>query len=110
MVLRYELSNENLFMPLFSSLISLHNCSQLDLQLAGEEGDIASFIPNGEWSLLGEIHSSSVLPPRIGWHQVPRPGEQRLSCRSLQPSRGRGRSEADGHAEYQQPLRLPWPD
>ena len=27
---------------------------QLDLQLAGDEGDIASFIPNGEWSLLGE--------------------------------------------------------
>ena len=61
MVSRYELSNENLFMPLFSSLISLPNCSQLDLQLAGEEGDIASFIPNGEWSLLGEIHSSSVF-------------------------------------------------
>ena len=57
MASRCELSNENLFMPLFSSLISLHNCSQLDLQLAGEEGDTASFIPNGEWSLLGEIRS-----------------------------------------------------
>ena len=58
MASRYELSNENLFMPLFSPLISLHNCSQLDLQLAGEEGDIASFIPNGEWSLLGETQLS----------------------------------------------------
>ena len=27
---------------------------QLDLQLAADEGDTASFIPNGEWSLLGE--------------------------------------------------------
>ena len=26
---------------------------QLDFQLAAEEGDIASFIPNGEWALLG---------------------------------------------------------
>ena len=73
MASRYELSNENLFMPLFSPLISLHNCSQLDLQLAGEEGDIASFIPNGEWSLLGESHSILHLYTNITviWNMSP---------------------------------------
>jgi len=30
-----------------------YNGFKLDLQLSSEEGDIASFIPNGEWSLLG---------------------------------------------------------
>ena len=28
---------------------------QLDFQLAADAGDTASFIPNGEWALMGEL-------------------------------------------------------
>ena len=31
---------------------------QLDFQLASEEGDTGSFIPNGEWALLGGSQAS----------------------------------------------------
>ena len=30
---------------------------QLDFQLASEEGDMSTFIPNGEWALLGRNNS-----------------------------------------------------
>ena len=35
---------------------------QLDFQLASEEGDTGSFIPNGEWALLGnELPNNSIV-------------------------------------------------
>ena len=39
---------------------------QLDFQLASEEGDTGSFIPNGEWALLGnELPNNSIV--KIGF-------------------------------------------
>ena len=31
--------------------------TQVDLQLAGEEGDSSTYIENGEWDLRGEAHT-----------------------------------------------------
>ena len=35
-------------------LFSLNILFQLDFQLKDKEGDSSSFIPNGEWALLGK--------------------------------------------------------
>ena len=37
---------------------------QLDFQLASEEGDTGSFIPNGEWALLGRSQVSKQFNPQ----------------------------------------------
>lgn len=36
--------------------------SQIDLQLQGEGGDTSSFIPNGEWELIGERSCQYAIP------------------------------------------------
>ena len=33
---------------------------QVDLQMAGEEGDMSTYVENGEWDLKGDWHLPSI--------------------------------------------------